>query len=84
VETLFGYEGNAFAFTGNAEKDLLAITAVHPMREDAVRDYLARAGVGWPAVQRLVTEDKLVKVEYGSHIFYLRRLKAPGAITVAG
>ena len=33
VEYLIGYEGNAFAFTGNAEDDLLSITAVHPMRE---------------------------------------------------
>ena len=84
VETLFGYEGNAFAFTGNAEEDLLAITAVHPMREDAVRDYLARAGASWPAVQQLVAEDKLVKVEYGSQIFYLRKLRTPGAIAGAG
>ena len=36
VEYLIGYEGNAFAFTGNVEEDLLSITAVHPMREDAV------------------------------------------------
>ena len=84
VETLFGYEGNAFAFTGNAEKDLLAITAVHPMREDAVMDYLTRAGAGWSAVRRLMAEGKLVKIEYGSHIFYLRRLRAPDTIAGAG
>jgi wyosine [tRNA(Phe)-imidazoG37] synthetase (radical SAM superfamily) len=36
VELLIGYEGNAFASTGNAEEDLLSITAVHPMREEAV------------------------------------------------
>lgn len=34
-EDLIGYEGNAFAFTGDVEEDLLSITAVHPMREDA-------------------------------------------------
>ena len=44
VEYLIGYEGNDFAFTGNVEEDLLSITAVHPMREEAVSDLLARAG----------------------------------------
>lgn len=36
VEYLIGYEGNAFASTGDLEEDLLAITAVHPMRAEAV------------------------------------------------
>ena len=44
VELLIGDEGNAFATTGDPRADLLAITAVHPMREDAVADLLARAG----------------------------------------
>jgi len=75
VEVLLGYEGNAFAFTGDVEADLLSITAVHPMREDAVDDYLARAGAAWPAVRRLVAQGELVEVEHGGHIFYLRKLK---------
>jgi wyosine [tRNA(Phe)-imidazoG37] synthetase (radical SAM superfamily) len=44
VEYLIGYEGNAFAFTGDVREDLLSITAVHPMREEAVRELLRRAG----------------------------------------
>ena len=75
VEYLVGYEGNAFAFTGDVEEDLLAITAVHPMREDAVSDYLARAGAGWPVVQRLVAESELVETVRGGHTFYLRKLR---------
>jgi wyosine [tRNA(Phe)-imidazoG37] synthetase (radical SAM superfamily) len=43
VEYLVGYEGNAFAFTGNVENDLLSITSVHPMREDGVREFLTKA-----------------------------------------
>ena len=74
VEYLVGYEGNAFAFTGDLEKDLLSITAVHPMRKEAVSDYLARAGADWPAVHRLVAQGELVEVEHAGHTFYLRRL----------
>ena len=80
VEYLVGYEGNAFAFTGDVEEDLLAITAVHPMREDAVRDYLVRAGAGWPVVQRLVAESQLVEAVHGGHTFYLRKLGLPSSI----
>jgi wyosine [tRNA(Phe)-imidazoG37] synthetase (radical SAM superfamily) len=75
VEYLIGYEGNAFAFTGDVEGDLLSITAVHPMRQDALRQFLARAGVTWPVVERLVAERELVEVEHDSHTFYLRRLE---------
>jgi wyosine [tRNA(Phe)-imidazoG37] synthetase (radical SAM superfamily) len=74
VEYLVGYEGDAFAFTGNVEEDLLAITAVHPMRGDAVRALLARASADWAAVQKLVAQDQLVEVDYGDHTFYLRSL----------
>ncbi len=74
VEYLIGYECNAFAFTGDVEQDLLSITAVHPMREDAVSLFLARAGAEWPVVQRLVAEGELVAAEHGGHTFYLRKL----------
>ena len=75
VEYLVGYEGDAFAFSGNLEEDLLSITAVHPMREDAVTAFLTRAGAGWGVIQRLVRQDQLVETEYGGHRFYLRRLE---------
>jgi wyosine [tRNA(Phe)-imidazoG37] synthetase (radical SAM superfamily) len=81
VEYLIGYEGNAFASTGDVEQDLLDITAVHPMREDAVRACLARHGAGWTAVRRLVAEGELIETEHGDHTFYLRKLRRPGRDT---
>ena len=74
VEYLVGYEGNAFAFTGNVEDDLLSITAVHPMREDAVDEFLDKARADWSVVRQLVAQDRLFETEYGGHRFYLRRL----------
>ena len=76
VEYLIGYEGNAFAFTGDVEDDLLSITSVHPMREDAVDEFLARAEADWDVVHRLVAEEKLVETSYGDHRFYLRKLNS--------
>jgi wyosine [tRNA(Phe)-imidazoG37] synthetase (radical SAM superfamily) len=74
VECLIGYEGNAFAFTGDVEKDLLSITAVHPMREEAVRDLLERAGVEWPLVHQLVAQGELLEAEHEGLTFYVRKL----------
>ena len=74
VEYLIGYEGNAFAFTGDAEEDLLSITAVHPMREEAVSEFLARAGSDWSVVQQLIDGAQLVETEFAGRHFYVRRL----------
>ena len=73
VECLSGYEGNAFAFTDNVEQDLLSITAVHPMRKDAVSALLLRADAGWEVVNRLVSRGDLVQTQYREHLFYLRK-----------
>ncbi len=74
VEYLVGYEGDAFSSTGDAETDLLSITAVHPMREDAVQALLQRSGASWEVVERLIREGKLLRVEYQGHRYYLRAL----------
>ena len=76
VEYLIGYEGNAFASSGDFEKDLLSITAVHPMREEAVEALLRRDGSGWEEVERLIGEDKLVELEYMGNRFYMRRISS--------
>jgi wyosine [tRNA(Phe)-imidazoG37] synthetase (radical SAM superfamily) len=81
VECLIGYEGNAFAFSGNVEDDLLSITAVHPMREEALSEFLARAGAGWSVVDRLVAHNQLVQVSYQGCKFYLRKLRHSAAAT---
>jgi len=76
VEYLIGYEGNAFAFTGNVKEDILSITAVHPMREDALRELLKKANAEWSVVEKLVDEGKLIELEYRGRRFYMRKLKS--------
>ena len=74
VEYLIDYEGDTFTSTGGAEQDLLSITAVHPMREQAVMAMLAKAGADWDLVQRLQAENKLKQVDYDGQCFYVRCL----------
>ena len=74
VEYLIGYEGNAFAFTGNVKEDLLAIMAVHPMRKEAVEKFLKRANAEWCVVEELLHENLLIELEYEGKLYYMRRL----------
>jgi wyosine [tRNA(Phe)-imidazoG37] synthetase (radical SAM superfamily) len=74
VECLIGYEGNAFAFTGNVVEDLLSITAVHPMRDEAVKEFLRKANAGWQIIEKLLAADKLVELEYEGNRYYMRKL----------
>ena len=74
TECLFGYEGNEFSRTGNVEEDLLSILAVHPMREEAVRKFLTRAGKDWSLVKKLINHNLLLETEYEGQKFFIRRL----------
>jgi wyosine [tRNA(Phe)-imidazoG37] synthetase (radical SAM superfamily) len=74
VEYLIGYEGNAFATTGNVEEDLLSITAVHPMREEAILELLSKAHADWRVVQKLVRERELIELQYERNKYYMRML----------
>ncbi len=74
VEYLIEYEGDTFALTGGAESDLLAITAVHPMREQAVKMLLVKADEDWSLIPRLLAEKKLKRVEFSGECFYVRCL----------
>jgi wyosine [tRNA(Phe)-imidazoG37] synthetase (radical SAM superfamily) len=76
AELLVDYEGTAFSATGDTAEELLAITAVHPMREDAVREFLARNNRDWRTIRDLIAGGRLVKTEYRGNRFYLARLRA--------
>jgi len=74
LELLTGYEGNAFASTGDGAKDLLSITSVHPMREEAVRKLLDKAGTHWHVVEQFIADKQLKVTEYEGVKFYVRRV----------
>jgi wyosine [tRNA(Phe)-imidazoG37] synthetase (radical SAM superfamily) len=73
VEGLTGAGGTAYGFTGDAARDLRAITAVHPMREQEVRAFVAKAGADWELVERLVATGAIERVDYRGERFYRQR-----------
>jgi wyosine [tRNA(Phe)-imidazoG37] synthetase (radical SAM superfamily) len=78
VELLTGSEGEEFTGRGSAAEDLLAIIAVHPMRRQAVETLLSNSGAGWPEVQALLDQGRLVETEYQGDTFYVRRFPRAG------
>jgi wyosine [tRNA(Phe)-imidazoG37] synthetase (radical SAM superfamily) len=73
VEYLIGYEGNVFAHTGDTETDILSITAVHPMREDAIHEFLEKDNKDKRLIDKLVKEGKLLETEFRGKKFYVRK-----------
>jgi wyosine [tRNA(Phe)-imidazoG37] synthetase (radical SAM superfamily) len=74
VEYIIGYEGNEFGFSGNVKEDLLSITSVHPMREEAVREYLKKAGADWRVITDLIKSGSLIELKHQGKVFYMRKL----------
>jgi len=72
AETLTGYESIGFVVTDNPIEEILEITAVHPMRSDAVKDVLNRFGMGEDVLQQLVKEGRIRKVHYEGWDYYIR------------
>ena len=73
VEMLTGFEGSQFGTTGNLEDDILAITAVHPMRTDQIERLLAEAGADMDVVEWMVRQEKLRAIVFGGQRFFIRR-----------
>jgi len=73
VEFLTGYEGNAFSSTGNPQEDIMSITAVHPMREDAIEELLKRNNASFNLVNELLEENLIRRTSFHGKNYYIRK-----------
>ena len=64
-------EGVNFSFSSEAEKELLSILSVHPMRQDAVKEFLIKSNSSWDLIKLLINEEVLRTEEYSGNTFYL-------------
>ncbi len=72
TELLTGFEGVDTGFTGNIYEDILNITAVHPLREDALIELLAKNGADFSIVESLLSQRLIRRSLYQGKKFYLR------------
>ena len=76
VELLVYSEGTDFCYSSDAEKELLSILAVHPMRKDAVESFLLKAQADWNLIERLIKKNILKEIQYSGNTFYIKNIKA--------
>ncbi|MGC8497449.1 MAG: radical SAM protein [Thermoplasmata archaeon] len=80
VEYLIEYEGNEFSTADEFEQNLLGILSVHPMREDAIMQFLSRYDKDFKDIETLINENKIIRVEYQNNHYYIRKLKGREAL----
>ena len=73
TELILGFEGTDTGYTGNAANDILNICAVHPLREDTMRELLVKNNSDNSVLNQLIKEHKIVELEFDSMKFYLRK-----------
>jgi wyosine [tRNA(Phe)-imidazoG37] synthetase (radical SAM superfamily) len=73
VELIAYNEGTGFTFSSDAEKELLNILAVHPMRKEAVESFLSRAKLNWDLINHLVITEQLKEVTYSGTTFIIKK-----------
>ncbi len=76
VELLSTYEGNAFSTSGNVKEDLLKITSVHPMREEAVKEILLKTNSDPKILNDMLDQNILKKVFYQGNYYFIRNFNA--------
>lgn len=76
TELLTGFEGVDTGFTGNIYEDILNITAVHPLREDALMELLTKNGAKFSMVESLLSQRLIRRSLYQDKTFYLRDFHA--------
>lgn len=73
IDLLFDMEEGDFTSTGDLVRDILAITAVHPMREEALRRMVARSHESWDMVESLITSGELLVVYYRDERYFINQ-----------
>lgn len=71
ADVLFDQENADFVSTGNMVDDILAILAVHPIYEKALRSMLKRAGADWSIVEGLLKYGRISTIQYRDQLFFI-------------
>lgn len=75
VEHLIGYEGDEFGFSGDSYQDILSITAVHPMRKEAIEKLLEQNKSDYSVVEQLLKEGRIISADYHGHTYFVRKFR---------
>ena len=74
VELIVYNEGTNFSYSSDAEKELLSILAVHPLRKEAVEEFLSKSNSDWDLINNLIERNLIQAVEYSSNSYYAKKI----------
>jgi len=72
AELLTGFEGTNAGSTGNAFEDILNITAVHPLREDTMKELLKQDKTDENVIHSLIAQGLIKGIVHDGKTFYVR------------
>lgn len=76
VELIVHSEGTNFSYSSDAEKELISILAVHPMRKDAVEKFLSKANSNWKMIDSMIDCNLIRSVEYNNNSYYIKNINS--------
>lgn len=75
VKFLIDKEGVEFSSTGDLLTDLISITSVHPMREEAIQVLLKTTRSNMDHLNELIKMEKIIRVNFNGDNYYMRKNK---------
>lgn len=72
TELLTGFEGTDTGWTGNIYDDILNITAVHPLREDTLKELLEHDNADEQVIDSLIKQRLIKRSEFNGKKYFLR------------
>ncbi|MFH1195824.1 MAG: radical SAM protein [bacterium] len=74
VELIINSEGTNFSYSSDAENELMSILAVHPMRKDAIEEFLNKSKSNWDMIYKMIENNLVRTVEYSSDFYFLKNI----------
>jgi len=74
IQPLFENEQQGFLSTGDLRRNILEITAVHPIRESALRDMVFQSGNDWQVIEKMLDDGQLIRIQYAGEAFFRKNL----------
>lgn len=75
VKTVNEFEGTDFSFSSDVRKELLSIMSVHPMRDDAVKEFLNKSNNDEKIIDEMISNNLIKKINYNNSSYFGKKIK---------
>jgi len=72
VKTVSEFEGTDFNISSDAKQELLNIMSVHPMRDDAVMEFLKKTDNNEELLEEMISNNLIKKINYNNSFYFVK------------